>query len=123
MRFFFSLLVLFALLLTLATATTTTPNNDADDRDHDSRVAMNLFRPWTWTLPAFQLPAQPDAAALHLLSRPTAYHILMITTLPAMYLLLSLSTDLRNIGPFPPIYLYGLIVTAHVHLKGRINYQ
>ncbi|KAJ7140382.1 hypothetical protein C8R46DRAFT_1361260 [Mycena filopes] len=56
--------------------------------------------------------------ALH----PTAYHIFMITTLPAMYLLLSHSTDPRNIGPFPPIYLYGLIVTGHVHLKGRINY-
>ncbi|KAJ7758385.1 hypothetical protein B0H16DRAFT_1536036 [Mycena metata] len=60
MRFFFSLLFLFALLFTFATATSTKD-------DTDSRVAMDLLRPWTWSLtfPAFGLPAQPDAAALH----------------------------------------------------------
>ncbi|KAJ7096872.1 hypothetical protein C8R44DRAFT_812375 [Mycena epipterygia] len=56
MRFFFSLIALFALLLTLATAT---PTNDDDEQ---ARVTMSLFRPWTWTLPLPTIP-EVDAAS------------------------------------------------------------
>ncbi|KAF8188849.1 NADP-dependent oxidoreductase domain-containing protein [Mycena galopus ATCC 62051] len=64
MRFFFSLIALFALLLTLAAAT---PMNDPDPQA--GVIFMNsLFRPWTWSLslPALTPPTfESDATAQH----------------------------------------------------------
>ncbi|KAJ7104890.1 hypothetical protein C8R44DRAFT_332709 [Mycena epipterygia] len=59
MRFFFSLIALFALLFTLATATSTT-----HDDDKQARGTMSFFRPWTWTLP-LPVMAEPNAATQH----------------------------------------------------------